>query len=161
MRQQIVIGCFALLTALVHVPATHAAAAPNWDLDYEVWVGLPGWDYELWIQPPGQRAYRYATYDTENQAHNDWFFLYEHNVIPPGSSVWTQPVQVIEWEYWDTYETWTEAFESAEDWQQIGFQTDIRSVYGGPLYDFSPWMPSLVPAGFSSNLQFARWLDGG
>lgn len=133
--------------------------APNWDLDYQVWVGIPGWDYRLWIDPPNGPAYIYATYDTQNQANNDWFFLYEHNVIPAGSSVWTQAIPVIEWQYWDTYETYTQATGSADDWAALGFEVDIRAVYGGPLRNLTSIMPGLAPRGFASDLSFARWLD--
>ncbi len=169
---------FLMIAAAVTVMATGNATAaprraPNWDLDYQVWVGIPGWDYQLWIDPPNGRPYVYATYDTQNQANNDWFFLYEHNVIPAGSSVWTHPVRVTEWEYWDTYETWALATDSADDWQAIGFETDIRAVYGGPLVDLSPLMPGLaraalpvtwrLPAGWMTTTSIAPsgWSGGG
>ena len=89
------------------------AAAPNWDLDYEVWVGIPGFNYQLWVDPPNGPAFVYGTYDTQNQANNDWFFLVEHNAFPPGTQYWTQVIQVTEWHYWDTYETYAQAAGSA------------------------------------------------
>ena len=137
-----------------------AATAPGWDLDYQVWVGVPGWDYQLWIDPPDGRPWVYGTYDTQAEANNDWFFLVEHNVIPAGSSVWTQPVAVTEWEYWDSYETWSQANDSASDWAALGFQTSIVAVYGGPLPQVTPLIPGIAPRGFASDLHFWRWLDG-
>ena len=82
---------------------------------------------------------------TFHYAHNWLFFLVERGVVTPGASTLVLPVATTQWHYWLTFETYTEAAGAAWDWQTLGFETDIRAVFGGYYIDnlFEMYRPSI------------------
>jgi len=124
-----------VLTTLCAAPVRQAeAAAPNWDIDYQLYVGVQAWKYEVWVDPPNGPAYKDSTHNSQYDASWRLFKMYEWNQVPSGADVWIETVSYTNWVYWLTFETYSQATDAADDWEALGFPTKITPIFGGYLY---------------------------
>ena len=127
--------CAALALACLATPGirTANAAAPNWDIDYALYVGIKTWKWQIMIDPASGPTYVAGTYDSQYDASYALFKMVEWNQIPAGADVWIEKVWINEWHYWMTFETYPQAEDAADDFEALGFNTLIDPVFGGWL----------------------------
>ncbi|MGI9517374.1 MAG: hypothetical protein ACR2NP_10025 [Pirellulaceae bacterium] len=127
--------CVGLAIAFLAAPGTRTAnaSAPNWDIDYALYVGIKTWKWQIMIDPASGPTYVAGTYDSQYQASYALFKMVEYNQLPAGADVWIEKVWINEWHYWMTFETYTQAVDAADDFEAIGFDTLIDPVFGGWL----------------------------
>ena len=106
-------------------------AAPPFDLDYELHVGVEETRYEIWIDPPDGEPQMHSVYYTHHDASYQLFRLVEAGSIQPATDAWIQPGTYTRWVYWNTYEELDPALEIADAFEFAGLETKITPVFGG------------------------------
>ena len=142
------------LAAFCSIAIQETNAKPPYDLDYEVYVGINSWKYEIWVDPVDGPPYKDSTHYSQYDASWRMFKMYEWNQVPTGADVWMETVSYINWEYFLTFETWTEAQGSTDDWEALGFPTKIVSVFGGylPPANSTPYGSADINTGYLLNI---------
>lgn len=128
-----------LCSSLLLSVTDSALAAPPFDLDYELQVGVDATRYEIWVDPPDGDPYMYSYYYTRYEASCRLFKLVDYGVIPPGADAWIEQATYTKWTYWNTYEELESALEIADAFDFAGLETKIVPVFGGYHPTLSPW----------------------
>ena len=129
---------FAFTPALLFIMVGKASAAPPFDLDYELYVGVEETKFEIWVDPLDGPAYVYETYDSRYLAGRRLFKMREWELIDNSSAAWIREVKWTRWVYWKTYADYSPALDASDIFEYAGLETKIVPVFGG-LYPLLRW----------------------
>ena len=129
---------FAFTSSLLFIMVGKASAAPPFDLDYELYVGVGETKFEIWVEPVDGPAYVYQTYPTQDLAGRQLFRMRDLQLIDNSSAAWIREVKWTRWVYWKTYEDYLPALDASDIFEYAGLETKIVPVFGG-LYPLLSW----------------------
>ena len=129
---------FAFTSSLLFIMVGKASAAPPFDLDYELYVGVEETKFEIWVDPVDGPAYVYQTYPSQYLAGRQLFRMRDLELIDNSSAAWIREVKWTRWVYWKTYEDYSPALDASDIFEYAGLETKIVPVFGG-LYPLLSW----------------------